>query len=146
MQVPRWLEVAMLLISLAMFVGSLVAVPIALVRLPPDYFARPHARHALGVRIVRDVVGAVVIALGIIMLVLPGQGMLTILLGVGIVDLPWKQRLARRIMRSGKLRRAVNRLRERGGKPPLVVPPDVTRLGRPRSRRPRRSSPAAHVP
>jgi hypothetical protein len=131
MQVPRWLEVVMLLVSLAMFVGSLVAVPIALVRLPPDYFARPHARHALGVRIMRDIVGAVVLALGIIMLVLPGQGMLTILVGVGILDLPWKQRLARRIMRNDKLRHAVDRLRERGGKPPLEVPFGLTHPSRP---------------
>ena len=119
---PEWLEITALVASLAMFVGSLVAVPIALVRVPPDYFTRAHARRALGVRILRDLLGVLLVVLGIAMLVLPGQGTLTILVGIGILDLPWKQRLVRRIFRNAKVRHAVDRLREKAGKSPLEVP------------------------
>lgn len=125
---PAWLEIAVLVASLAMFVGSLVAVPIALVRAPPDYFTRPHAPRALGVRILRAVLGSALVLLGIAMLVLPGQGTLTILIGIGILDLPWKQRLVRRILRSASVRRAVDRLREKAGKAPLEVPVEAPRV------------------
>lgn len=120
--IPRWLEIVVFALSVVMFVGSLALVPIALVRLPPDHFARPHAKHALVTRIVRNVLGAALIFLGAAMLVMPGQGVLTILVGIGVLDLPFKQRIARRILCNDRVRRAVDDLRVRAGRPPLVVP------------------------
>lgn len=122
MDLPRWLQLALLVASVAMFAGSIAAIPVLLIRIPPDFFARPRARHALAVRILRDVAGVVLILLGAAMLVLPGQGMLTILVGVGLLDLPWKRHLVRRILRNPNVKHAVDRLRERAGRPPLDVP------------------------
>jgi len=50
--------------------------------------------------IVVTVVGTVVLIAGIIMLVTPGQGVLTILAGLGILgsEFPWAQRLLHRIL------------------------------------------------
>jgi Putative transmembrane protein (PGPGW) len=120
--IPAWLQLGAAAVSLVMFVGSLIAVPIVLVRLPPDYFARAHAPRALPVRILRNVLGAVLILLGVAMLVLPGQGMLTILVGVAVLELPFKRRLVRRILRNATVKLAVDRLRERSGRPPLTIP------------------------
>lgn len=123
MGIPRWLEITVLVVSAVMFVGSLVAIPVALVRIPHDFFVRPHARHALWVRILRNLLGILLILVGLAMLVLPGQGMLTILIGVGALDMPWKRRLVRRILCNRKVKHAVDHLREKAGKPTLLIPP-----------------------
>lgn len=123
MDLPRWVEIALVVASLVMFVGSLVGIPVALVRIPSDFFLRPPARHALWVRILRNMLGVVLVGLGIAMLVLPGQGMLTILLGIGALDMPWKRRLVRRILCNRKVKHAVDQLRHKAGKPSLRIPP-----------------------
>jgi Putative transmembrane protein (PGPGW) len=120
--IPPWLQIGAVALSLIMFVGSLIAVPIVLVRLPPDYFARTHAPRALAVRILRNALGVVLVLVGLAMLVLPGQGMLTILVGVAVLDLPFKRRLVRRILENPTVKLAVDRLRQRSGRPPLEIP------------------------
>lgn len=122
-EIPRWLQVAVVAASAAMFVGSALAIPWLLVRVPADYFARPHAPRALGVRVLRSLVGAALVVVGVAMLVLPGQGMLTILVGVGVLDLPWKRRLVRRVLSMPTVKGAVDRMRANAGRPPLDVPP-----------------------
>jgi hypothetical protein len=51
----------------------------------------------------------------------PGQGMLTILLGLMLLDVPGKRRLERRIVGRRRILKAINRLRKRFGRPPLVL-------------------------
>jgi hypothetical protein len=51
----------------------------------------------------------------------PGQGALTILVGVLLLDIPGKHKLLVRIVRRPRLLRLINRLRKRYGKPPLLV-------------------------
>ncbi len=52
---------------------------------------------------------------------IPGQGLLTILLGVMLLDFPGKRRLEFKIISRPKVFRAINRLRARFDKPPLVL-------------------------
>ena len=69
-------------------VVTLIAVVVIVIRMPPDYFAdrghhrmtlfRSHPALALAVSIARNTLGVVFLAAGIAMLVLPGQGLLTI--------------------------------------------------------------------
>jgi hypothetical protein len=119
-------------ILLACTVGSLVVVGAVLTRLPADYF-RPGARrplvetahpalHAL-LLVARNVAGVALIAVGVVLSVpgVPGQGLLTIFIGILLVDFPGKRRLERRILGVPVLLRAVNRLRHRRGHPPLVL-------------------------
>ncbi|MCL4192956.1 MAG: hypothetical protein KJZ87_14575, partial [Thermoguttaceae bacterium] len=56
------------------------------------------------------------------MLVLPGQGILSIVIGLVLTDMPGKFRLARWIVGRPVILTAVNRLRARWGRPPLVIP------------------------
>jgi hypothetical protein len=70
---------------------------------------------------VKNLMGYVLIAAGIAMLVLPGQGMVTMLLGIILVDLPGKYRLERWLVARGPVFRSINWLRRRAGRDPLVL-------------------------
>lgn len=115
--------------SVVMFVGGLLLVPWLVVRLPADFFLR-HDRpapyrhpvvHALAVA-ARNLIGWPLLALGIAMLVLPGQGLLTILVAVALVDFPGKRRVELALVRQKHLHRGIDWLRQRAGVRPLVVP------------------------
>ena len=57
--------------------------------------------------------------IGVLMLVLPGQGVLTILIGLTLLDFPGKRRFVRRLLMRPRVFRVINRLRRRFGRPPL---------------------------
>lgn len=116
---------AVILASAAMFVASLAAIPWFLVTLPADHFVRPPPQRPLVVHVLRNTLGATLIALGVVMLVLPGQGLLTILLGVSIAELPFKRRLLRRLLAQRGVHDALDALRRRAGRPPLELPEHV---------------------
>lgn len=115
--------------SVAMLILSIIAVPMIVVRIPSDYFARgrvkrerwpalpPAAR--LAVTAIKNVAGYVMLAAGLAMLVLPGQGVLTILAGLALVDFPGKRALERWIVMRAPVRRAIDALRVRAGHAPL---------------------------
>ena len=127
----------LLLIASAMSLGAvilaLVGVPWVITRLPADYFSEPR-RHtwresddepmfAVVIGLLKNVVGAVLVVLGIIMLVTPGQGLLTLLAGLLLMNFPGKYQLERwLVMRPGVLR-ALNWLRSRQGQLPFEHPP-----------------------
>ncbi|HEU0004848.1 MAG TPA: hypothetical protein VFS12_02550 [Terriglobia bacterium] len=121
------------LIGFVIFIVSFVATTGLtvwfVVQLPADYFAgddrqRPGNRASVShwVRfLLRNLVAVALICLGILLSLpgIPGQGVLTILLGVMLSDFPGKVRLERKIVSYPKVREALNRLRQRFGKPPL---------------------------
>jgi len=121
------------LVSLALFVMSLVIFPLVVTYLPQDYFVRNKRdpahqtrRHPLlwfGVTVAKNIVGLALILAGIAMLVLPGQGILTILMGLALTNFPGKFILERRLVRQPSVGRALNRIRELAGKAPLELPP-----------------------
>lgn len=116
--------------SVVAFVGSLIAIPWILVRLPADYFdvrvPRPFlaGRHPvlrLGLIVLKNIVGFVFLVAGVAMLVLPGQGLLTILVGISLMDFPKKRLLEAKIIGQPLIFSGINRLRARFGKPPLTI-------------------------
>jgi hypothetical protein len=109
---------------------SLVVVGFVLARLPADYFVNPEARRPMDrhpvlkvlLCLLRNVFGYFLILLGAVLSLpgVPGQGLLTILMGVLLIDFPGKHRAERwLLMRRGVLT-TVNRFRERVGRPPLI--------------------------
>jgi len=122
MHLTHPIEIAAGVVSLGMFLGTLVAVPIFLVKVPDDYFTRPRAPLSLPLRVLRITLGVGLIVLGIVMLLLPGQGVLTILVGLGILEAPLKDRIIARILRNPPVRHAVDKLRRKAGKGPLEIP------------------------
>ncbi len=120
------------------FVGTLVAVPFLVVRIPEWYFTEPRRhrvrRDELGhpvvrllLRIGKNLLGVVFILTGVAMIFLPGQGAITILIGITLTDFPGKYRLERWLVTRRPILRTINWLRMRRGKPPLVIAPRSTR-------------------
>lgn len=119
--------------SVAFFVGTLITIPFILVRLPPHYFDERQPRRwmpghhpvlrLLGL-IVKNAAGAVFLVVGIALLFLPGQGILTILLGISLMDFPGKRYCERKIVGQPTVLKAINALRAKYDKPPLTMAGD----------------------
>ena len=73
--------------------------------------------------VAKNLSGAVLVALGLIMALpgVPGQGLLTMLIGLTLLSFPGKRRLERRFVRIPALLGAINRLRKRFARPPLEL-------------------------
>jgi Putative transmembrane protein (PGPGW) len=118
--------------SAVMFVGTLALIPLLIGRLPTDYFTKVprhppqwgHRHPAVwtAVAILRNLTGALVVLAGIAMLLLPGQGLLAILVGLTLIDFPGKRRLVRSLVSRRPVARALNWMRARAGRPPLEIP------------------------
>lgn len=135
-----WTETLTLSLALfvASFVGSLVVVVWILVKIPADYFvnhteelwwADEHPVLRWLARIAKNLLGLALIALGVLLSLpgVPGQGILTILIGIMLMDFPGKRRLELALVRRGAVLRAINRIRARYEQKPLVVDVDASR-------------------
>ena len=114
--------------SLALLLLTLVVMPVVIIKLPEDYFIRDRresmreSTHSLlwaGVVLIKNIIGVVLVLSGLAMLVLPGQGLLTILFGVALTNFPGKYRLERRIATSPGVRGALDKIRLAAGRPPF---------------------------
>jgi hypothetical protein len=132
----RWLEQYQSLgWTAALGVGAFVlsaAVGIAVVVwLPEDFFVRPaahglwHSHRALRIALllVKNLLGGMTFLLGVVLALplVPGPGLLFMLIGIGLLDFPGKHALERRLLRMPRVLAGVNRLRARFGKPPIVT-------------------------
>ena len=117
--------------SVLMFIVGLLAMPFIVCKIPADYFAhddRPPSRlngHRKAIRITlligKNLLGVVLLLAGIAMLVLPGQGILTMVVGFLLLDLPGKYRMEKRLIAQRWIHRPINWLRQRRGQPPLLL-------------------------
>lgn len=120
--------------SVITFVATLLIVPWVLVRLPHDYFVREermpsklqqsHPAIRTTLIVLKNLIGFVLLAGGIAMLVLPGQGLLTMLLGLSLIDFPGKYTLERKLVRRRAVHRTIDWVRRKRGREPIVVPTD----------------------
>ena len=119
-------------VSIIGFVATLALVPVLIIRIPTDYFSntRRHGWDPWGqshpvmrwsLLVGKNLLGWVVILLGIAMLVLPGQGILTIVIGMILINFPGKYRLERWIITRDSVLRAINAIRKRSGRAPLEI-------------------------
>ena len=128
-----WGGAALLLLVILIATGaSVVAVAVVFAKLPPTFFQDFHSREVWGdrhvtlrltARIVRNALGAVLVALGVVLSLpgVPGPGLPTILIGIILLEFPGKRQLERRIVGRRRLLRMINRLRRRFGEPPLIL-------------------------
>jgi archaellum biogenesis protein FlaJ (TadC family) len=117
--------------SVLTFAGSLLVIPLVAARIPADYFCAERRGKTLwrkrrpGLRmillILKNMLGLVLFLAGVLMLFLPGQGLLTIFLGIMLMDFPGKYRLERYIISRGPVLRGINWFRKRSGVAPLEV-------------------------
>ena len=134
---PDWIGLSadviwwLLVTSAALFGLGILAVPFLVARIPSDYFL--HAHRSFG-RLdggtpwlrwvwiaVKNLLGLACVFFGILMLVLPGQGVLTILLGVVLLDFPGKYRLQGWVIRRKGVLSSINWIRRKAGASPLQL-------------------------
>ena len=124
------------LIGVGLFLGSLAvsfgAIAIVMIKIPKNYFSS-HYKHDFmpgssflvrwGAVIAKNIFGVFLILLGLALSLpgVPGQGILTILLGLIMLDIPGKRPLEARIIKRPAVLSAINSLRAKYGKEPLEV-------------------------
>ena len=125
-------------LSVVVTVGGVVVVGVVLVKLPPGYFVAPTVRLPLPnthpiirwtVVFLRNLLGATLVVLGLIMSVpgIPGPGIMTIVIGVMVMDFAEKRRWPNWVISRPPILRAANGLRRKYGQPPFVMPPAAGR-------------------
>jgi hypothetical protein len=120
------------LVFVVTFLVSLAIVSLILVKIPANHFKSNHrtrfwsgpnpALHAAKV-VGKNILGFLLVVLGIVLSIpgVPGQGLLTILLGVMLLDFPGKFTLERKLLSRPEIVKTINRLRARFHKPPLEL-------------------------
>ncbi len=114
---------------------SLALVTLILVKMPAAYFVErsrrrlwvdAHPAVRISLRIGKNLLGIGVIVAGIVLSLpgIPGQGVLTILIGLMLVDFPGKRRFELWLIRRPRIGRTINRVRRRFGAEPLQIPQD----------------------
>ena len=107
------------LLAIVAFVASLVVITVLLVNLPTTFFLDSHSRHLWIDRhpvirwsglILKNLAGWILVLLGGILILpgVPGQGVLTILFGLVLVDFPGKRKVERRLLAHPRLRMRIN--------------------------------------
>lgn len=118
-------------LSFLVFMGSLILVPWIVIRIPTDYFSNPKRPKTpfaedhpilrwIGL-ITKNIVGILLVLAGLAMMVLPGQGVLTVAIGVLLLNFPGKHALESRIIRKKPVLNSINWIRRKANVPPLVV-------------------------
>jgi len=118
-------------ISLASLIVSIAIIPWIVIKIPEDYFHQQYrvrvskkSGHPLIAQLLtglKNVAGFIFVVLGILMLILPGQGILTILMGIFLMNFPGKYRLERKIVALPRVLKSLNWIRAKANKPPLMI-------------------------
>lgn len=109
-----------------MLLGSILFIPGILLRLPSDYFHNPNHRPLesllprpvlrMFLLVLKNVLGLLLAVAGLGMLLLPGQGVLTLLVALILLDFPGKFALKRKLISIPSIQKAANAFRQKRGK------------------------------
>lgn len=119
-------------LSLLTLVISAIAVPIVIRRMPYDYFLETseateeireqHPVLRMTFLILKNLIGGILLVGGILMLLTPGQGILTMMIGLMLMNFPGKRRFEIWLVSRRPINRAIQWMRKRAGKRPLELP------------------------
>ena len=112
--------------SALVFVVSLIFTPFLISKIPQDYFTNAqyhrleinHFGHIVAV-VIRSFFGFLLIVLGLVMLFTPGQGILSIIVGLFLMEFPGKNRIERKIIENDAAYKVLNWMREKFNQAPL---------------------------
>lgn len=115
----QWLA----MVSAITFIVSLVIIPWVISKLPTDFFIKVRSGHkdennksrlyTTILVLLRNIFGLVFLIAGIIMLFMPGQGILTIVLGISIMAFPGKRRLVNMLLDKSSIQQSLNWIRRK---------------------------------
>ena len=111
--------------------AGLLLTSYVLLRIPANYFTHDRVTDSgvdknpvvrLACRMIRSILGAGMILIGAALSLpgIPGPGLIVILLGITLLDFPGKRRFELWLVGRPAVIGAINRLRRRFGKPPIV--------------------------
>ena len=120
------------LILLISFAVSFFVIGIVLVKIPQNYFHSEYEHHFMTDKhpvlrwtmlFVKNIGGVILILLGLLMTLpgVPGPGILTILIGLIMIDIPGKRHFEAMIIKRPTILKAANKLRARYSKPSLLI-------------------------
>ena len=126
-----WYKVAWgLLFAIIGMVASYGLIVIGMIKIPADYFSPNYVQEIgsdkhFSVRwaafIIKNTIGFLLIIAGAVMIFTPGPGVPTILLGLIMMDIPGKRPLEAKLIQRPMVLSAVNDLRAKYNKPPLIM-------------------------
>tara|TARA_B110000003_G_scaffold73185_1_gene74562 strand:- start:737 stop:1171 length:435 start_codon:yes stop_codon:yes gene_type:complete len=115
--------------SILIFILSILGISWFIAQIPEDYFLSTKRKPSkwqeqkpilrLAVIFGKNIIGFSLIIGGLLMLVLPGQGLLTIVTGLLLVNYPGKYKLEKKLVAIPSIFRALNWIRVKANKPPL---------------------------
>ena len=115
--------------SILIFILSILGISWFIAQIPEDYFLSTKRKPSkwqeqkpilrLAVIFGKNIIGFSLIIGGLLMLVLPGQGLLTIVTGLLLVNYPGKYKLEKKLVAIPSIFRALNWIRVKASKPPL---------------------------
>lgn len=118
-------------VSFIVFFASLLLIPWIVTKIPSDYFTHPKRQKYLWSdqpKIVRylfvflkNILGVMLVLGGITLLFFPGQGIVTMMIGLLIIDFPYKYKVERWIIKHPVVLRSINRLRKKAKQRPLEI-------------------------
>jgi hypothetical protein len=130
------ITLSQILVGVGLFLLSLgvsfAAIALVMVKIPENYFSSHYERDFLpgsswlvrwGAVILKNILGVFLVALGVVLSLpgVPGQGFLTIFLGIIMLDIPGKRPWEAKIIKRPSILSTINNLRARYKKPPLVL-------------------------
>ena len=116
--VQQWIPVDVLIgLTAASVIGFIDT------RTPRHWMKDHHPLLRLLGLVVKNVVGVVLLLAGFAMLFLPGQGLLTMLIGISLMDFPRKRELEAKMVSQPTLLGVINSMRHKFDKPPLTLAP-----------------------
>lgn len=123
-------------IGIVSLLVTVVTLPVIILRLPADYFVNERRLRLVSRSLhpvlgytalaLKNMLGLALFVLGAVMLFVPGQGLLTMLIGLMLMNFPGKYRLEQRLVRRPAVLRTLNRIRGRWQRAPLLPPPDAS--------------------
>jgi hypothetical protein len=111
-----------------LLVGSLGAIPIIVAWMPEDYFVRISSKQLRRrpfrqiLHILKTILGAALVISGLVLLLLPGQGLLTLIIGLSLIDFPGKHALQIRIVSQPRVSESIQWVRRKVHHKPLIFP------------------------
>ena len=122
----QWISIG----SIISFFGSLIIIPRLIINLPPDFFLKRKTSVSVKQIVVfrvtffllKNFLGFLLFLCGILMLFIPGQGLLTMFLGLVLLDFPGKYKLQLYCLKVRPVRRSLNWIRRKYEKEAFIFP------------------------
>lgn len=117
------------LISLITFFGTILLMGVLILMIPTDYFSNPKRRKSylitkrslFGIILltIKNLIGLLFLIVGFLLLFIPGQGILTMLIGVILMNFPGKYRIERKLVQRPGVLQGLNKIRIKFNRPLL---------------------------